>query len=88
MELTCSGVAVVSGAAQRLCSLLLRQVVLLAEESNKRNTKRINVIKSAHLGFAVGSSNVQALSVCFRKRICYRGLALVKALTKHSKEPR
>ena len=65
MELTCSGVAVVSGAAQRLCSLLLRQVVLLAEETNKRNTKRINVIKSTHLGFAVGSRNVAALSFCF-----------------------
>jgi len=49
------------GAAQRLCSMLLRQVVLLAEESNKRNTKRINVIKSTHLGFAVGNRNVPAL---------------------------
>jgi hypothetical protein len=83
MELPCcAGVAVVSGAAQRLCSPLLRQVVLLlAEESNKRNTKRINVIKSAHLGFAVGNRNVPALSFCFRKRIRYRGVALVEAVT-------
>jgi hypothetical protein len=61
------------GAEQRLCSLLLRQVVLLAKESNKRNTQRINVIKSAHLGFAVGNRNVPALRFAFENEYVVEG---------------
>lgn len=64
LSLAGAGYAVVSGPAA-LFTAALPGCAVLAEESNKRNTKRINVIKSAHLGFAVGSRNVPALSFCF-----------------------